>query len=83
MAANRYPHFGPFPVIPAADLLDIDSPANAKSAARHGDAGIGKYAGMIVVRDAGSNDYRLVMAMGATPASVWRVVDGSTNYTPS
>lgn len=80
---NQYPQANGMSIIPAADLLSATSAANTKSAGRLGDAGIGKRLGMTVIRDAGAGDYRLVMAMGSAPTDVWRVVDGSTNYTPS
>lgn len=80
---NQYPQFGGFSVVPAADLLSATSAANIVSAGRLGDPGISKKAGIIVVRDAGAGDYRLVMAMGSSPTSKWRVVDGSAEYTPS
>jgi hypothetical protein len=81
-AVNQYPQLGPFSIVPAADLTDIDSAANARSPARVGDAGFGKRGGMIVVRDS-SGSYSLVMALGDTPGALWRVVDGSAEYTPA
>lgn len=81
-AVNQYTKMGNLTIVPAADLIDVTSPANVKSAARLGDAGFGKAAGMIVVRDAGGGDYRLVFATGAEPDDVWKVVDNSATYTP-
>lgn len=82
-AANQYPKLGDLTVVPSADLTDIDSPANAKSPARLGDTGFGKKAGMIVVRDAGGGDLRLVFATGSAAADTWKVVDNSATYTPA
>lgn len=82
-SANQYPKLGDLTVIPSADLTNIASAANAKSPARLGDQGFGKRAGMIVVRDAGSGDLRLVFATGSDPDDVWKVVDNSATYTPS
>lgn len=80
--ANQYAQLGNLTVIPSADLTNIASPANIKSASRLGDAGIGKRAGMIAVRDAGGGDLRLVFATGDLPEDVWKVVDNSATYTP-
>lgn len=79
---NQYPKLGDLSIVPAADLLSATSPANVKSPARLGDAGFGKRAGMLVIRDS-SGSYSLVVALGATPTAKWRVVDGSAEYTPS
>lgn len=81
-SVNQYPKLGDLTVVPSADLINIDSPANVKSPARLGDQGFGKRAGMIVVRDAGSGDLRLVFATGSAPSAVWKVVDNSATYTP-
>lgn len=78
-----YAKLGDLTVVPSADLTNIASPANAKSPARVGDAGFGKKEGMIVVRDAGAGDLRLVFATGSTPAATWKVVDNSATYTPA
>lgn len=78
-----YSKLGDYTIVPAADLTNISSPANIVSPARVGDAGFGKSKGMIVIRDAGSGDYRLVQAMGSSPSSVWKVVDNSATYTPA
>lgn len=80
--ANKYPLMGSFPIVPAADLLSLTAAINAAGPARRGDAGVGKRAGMLVIRDGGSGAYSLVMAIGATPASKWMVVDGSATYQP-
>jgi hypothetical protein len=82
-SVNQYPKLGDLTVVPSADLTSLTSPANAKSPARLGDQGFGKKGGMIVVRDAGGGDLRLVFATGDTPASVWKVVDNSATYTPA
>lgn len=82
-AANQYPKLGAFSVVPSADLTSATSAANRRSAARLGDEGFGKRAGMIVIRDAGAGDMRLVFATGDTPTSTWKVVDNSATYTPS
>lgn len=77
-----YSRLGDYTIVPSADLTNIASAANVVSPARVGDAGFGKRAGMIVIRDAGSGDYRLVQAMGSAANSVWKVVDNSATYTP-
>lgn len=77
-----YSKLGDLTVVPSADLTSLTSAANAKSPARLGDAGFGKRAGMVVVRDAGSGDLRLVFATGSAPADTWKVVDNSATYTP-
>jgi len=82
-SANQYPKLGDLTVIPSADLTSLTSAANAKSPGRLGDAGFGKKAGMICVRDAGSGDVRLVFATGSAAADVWKVVDNSATYTPA
>lgn len=83
MPDNQYTKLGDLTVVPSADLTDVDAPCNAKSPARLGDQGFGKRAGMIVVRDAGSGDLRLVFATGSAPTDTWKVVDNSATYTPS
>lgn len=83
-STNQYPKFGQgLTVIPAADLISLTSPANARSAARLGDQGFGKRKGMLAVRDSGTGDrYSLVFATGSAPADVWLAADGATKYTP-
>lgn len=82
-SANQYPKMGNFSIVPAADLTSLTAACNVKSPGRLGDGGFGKTAGMIVVRDAGSSDYRLVFAHGSAATDKWEVVDGSVEYTPS
>jgi len=82
-STNQYPKLGNFSIVPSADLADAAAACNAKSPGRLGDTGFGKSAGMIVVRDAGSSDYRLVFAHGSATTDKWEVVDGSAEYTPS
>ena len=82
-STNQYPKLGNFSIVPSADLTDATAACNAKSPGRLGDTGFGKSAGMIVVRDAGSSDYRLVFAHGSAATDKWEVVDGSAEYTPS
>lgn len=82
-STNQYPKLGNFSIVPSADLTSATSAANAKSPARLGDAGFGKQAGLIVVRDAGGGDLRLVFAHGSAATDKWEVLDGSAEYTPS
>lgn len=82
-SVNQYSKLGDLTVVPSADLISLTSAANRKSPARLGDQGFGKRAGMIVVRDAGGGDLRLVFATGSAPADVWKVVDNSATYTPA
>lgn len=82
MLYPMYSKLGNLTVVPAADLVSLTSAANVRGDARVGSDGIGKTAGMIVVRDAGGGVYSLVMALGGLPADKWQVVDGSVQYTP-
>ena len=81
-----YSKLGTLPIIPAADLLDMQSAANIKGvgASRIGDSPnpLGKVAGMLAMRDAGSSNYSMVFATGGNPSDVWRAADGSASYTP-
>lgn len=78
-----YTKLGQLTVVPSADLTSASSHANVRGPARVGDTGFGKKAGMIVVRDAGAGDLRLVFATGSAPTDTWKVVDNSATYTPS
>jgi hypothetical protein len=80
--ANQYPTISGISVIPSAHLTSLTSAANVVSSARLGDEGIGKKAGMIVFRDAGGGDLRLVFATGSAANDTWKVVDNSATYTP-
>lgn len=82
-SANQYPKLGAYSIVPSADLTSLTAACNVVSPARLGDGGIGKRAGMIVIRDAGSGAYSLVFATGALAASTWKVVDNSATYTPA
>ena len=78
-----YSKLGDLTVVPSADLTSAASAINARSPARLGDTGVGKRGGMIVIRDAGGGDLRLVFATGDAPTDTWKVVDNSATYTPS
>lgn len=82
-STNQYPKLGSYSIVPSADLTSATAACNVVSPARLGDGGIGKRAGLIVIRDAGAGDYRLVFATGAAATSTWKVVDNSATYTPS
>lgn len=80
-----YSLLGLYPIIPAADLTSLTSPANRSkgTAVTAYDGPIGKHAGMLAIRDAGGGDLRMVFATGSAPADVWKVVDNSATYTPA
>lgn len=87
MAITSYPKFDSLSVVPAADLISLTSEINTKGPARVGEKGLGKRAGTIVIRDAGSatapaSRYSLVMSTGALASSPWFCVDGSQSYQP-
>lgn len=82
-----YTTLGGKTVIPAADLLDLQSPANrpGNGNARVGSVPqtIGKRPGMLAWRDAGSGALSLVFATGGKSSSAWREADGSSSRTPT
>lgn len=82
-----YDNLGGNPVIPAADLLDMQSPANRSGVgnARRGSVPqvIGKAPGLVAWRDAGNGDLSMVFALGANPSDGWREADGSATRTPN
>jgi hypothetical protein len=81
-----YTSLGNYPIIPAADLLDLQSAANrpGNGNSRVGSVPyiLGKVASQFAWRDAGSSAYSLVFATGALSSSKWRLCDGSADYTP-
>lgn len=81
-----YPKFGDYPVVPAADFLDMQSSINrvGRGSARIGDSPFttGKQGGFIAIRDAGASAYSFVFAQGDNTSSAWKVVDNSATYTP-
>lgn len=83
MPDNQYTLMGSLTIIPAADIADEDSAANIKSAARLGDAGIGKRAGLMALRDNGSGDYDLVIATGGDANDPWLLFEAGTAVTPA
>lgn len=83
MSTTAYTLMGNLPVVPAAELISLTSNINVRGSARLGDAGAGKTAGMVVIRDSGTGDrYSMVFATGGAAADVWLAVDGATKYTP-
>lgn len=80
---NQYTRMGALTIIPAADIADEDSAANVVSAARLGDAGIGKKAGFLALRDNGSGDYDIVVATGSGKNDKWLLFEAGTAVTPS
>ena len=85
-----YPTMGPYPVVPAADLISLTSKANKRGDARqstdNGGNALGKRPGTLVIRDSGTpgaTQYSLVFARGALPSDLWSNVDGSVSYTPA
>lgn len=83
MPDNQYPLMGSLTVIPAADIANDTSAANVKSAGRLGDAGIGKRAGLMALRDNGGGDYDLVIATGPLPTDPWLLFEAGSAVTPS
>lgn len=79
---TQYSKLGGYTVVPAADLLNLVSSINLRGDGRLGSQNSGTYAGIKVLRDAGSSDYREVFKLGSKSSDAWRVVDGSANYTP-
>lgn len=83
-----YAKMGTLSVVPAADLISLTAPVNIAGDNRftaNGSHGVGKRAGMLVIRDSGTpgaTQYSLVFARGDTPGALWSVVDGSASYTP-
>ena len=74
---------GNWTVVAAADLADKTHPINSVSDARVGSEGVGKRAGYMVLRDNGSADYDLVIALGSDPTSKWVLFEAGTQVTPS
>lgn len=74
---------GSLTVVAAADLADVDHEINVVSDARVGSDGVGKHAGMMVLRDNGSSDYDLAIATGSAAASPWLVYGRESTVTPS
>lgn len=70
-------------VVPAADLADVDSAANAHTSGRVGSGGIGKQTGMLVLRDNGAGDLDLAVATGDLPASPWLIYGREATVTPA
>lgn len=81
-----YDTLGDYPIIPAADLLNLQSAANQFGVgnARIGSnpSVLGKTPGLLAWRDAGAGALSLVFSAGADSSSVWRAADGSASYTP-
>lgn len=79
-----YTNLGGKPVIPAADLINLQSEANKPGvgAARVGATphALGKRPGLMAWRDAGA--LSLVFSKGGNSAAAWRAADGSADYTP-
>lgn len=79
-----YTLLGTYPVIPAAELLDMQSAANRPGVGNSRTGSVpqilGKRGGLMAMRD--SSGYSMVMALGAKSSDGWRVVDGSATYTP-
>lgn len=81
-----YPQLDGKPIIPAADLLDMQSSANRPGVgnSRVGSVPsiLGKTGGLLAFRDAGSGNLSLVFALGANPSDGWREADGNATRTP-
>lgn len=81
--SNQYPLMGSFSIVPSAEFSADDSAINIKSAARLGDAGAGKRAGMLVIKDNGAGDYDLALATGDAPTDPWIIFGRESTVTPS
>lgn len=82
-----YSTLGNLPVIPAADLIDLQSNAN-KPCVGNTRVGavpsvLGKRPGMRAFRDAGAGALSLVFATGGKSSDAWREADGSASRTPT
>ena len=78
-----YPTHGGWPVIPAADLINLRSNANMLGDSRVGASPVlGKRPGMNAWRDGGSSAYIWVFSTGGKTSDAWRACDGSASYTP-
>jgi hypothetical protein len=79
-----YTLLGSYPVIPAAELLDLQSAANRPGVGNSRTGSVpqilGKKAGLLALRD--SSGVSLVFALGDKSSDGWRVVDGSATYSP-
>lgn len=82
-----YTNLGGKPVIPAADLLNLQSEANKPGvgAARVGATphALGKRPGLMAWRDAGGGDLSMVFSTGGKTSSAWVRADGGATYTPA
>lgn len=81
-----YTNLGGKPVIPAADLLDLQSEANRPGVgqARTGSspAALGKRPGLRAWCDTGSGNLSLIFATGGKSSDAWREADGSASRLP-
>ena len=90
-----YPFVGGLPLVPTADLQNLVSDANRRGDGRVQSAnaantlqpgavggGMGKRAGTKVLVDVGSGALAIAMAVGQLSSDLWRLVDGTTAYTP-
>lgn len=74
---------GSLTVVAAADLADVDHDINVRGDARVGSTGVGKTAGMLVLRDNGGGDYDLAIATGDGATDPWLVYGREATVTPS
>lgn len=81
-----YTNLGDYPIIPAADLLNLVSDANRSGVGNSRTGSVpyvlGKRPGQLAYRDAGAGALSLVFSKGGDSAAAWRAADGSADYAP-
>jgi len=79
---TSYPTFGSFPLVPQADVLDLQAQININSDTRVGGGGSGKRAGQVIMVDEGSDVYSWAAAFGALSSDKWIDAQGATAFLP-
>ena len=72
-------------VIAAADIADASHAINTAAGSQfNGQDGLSKVVGRLYIRDNGSDDYDIVMPLGAGATDKWAILDGAgATVTPS
>jgi len=70
-------------VVLAADLASAAHTINVAGSGRVGDTGVGKRKGAMCLRDNGSSDYDLAVAIGDGATSPWIIFGRESTVTPS
>lgn len=79
---TAYPTFGSYPLVPQADLTNLQSKINKNGDTRLGGDGSGKRAGMEIYVDEGSDVYSKAVAKGELSSDKWMDMDGGTQGLP-